>query len=345
MKKNNFNKIFNLLVILLIFPLVVFSTKIVPLPNLINPDSIVISEGQIYITDGENIYIYNMDFTLKKKFGKRGEGPGEFKINPAGIVKLQIYLQSDHILVNNIGRVSFFTRDGIYKNQTNVVSGLNFQPIGKGFVGYTGNKRVKGILYLSINFYDANFKKVKEIYSRKYYVQAHIDFNLIKLGCGNKGRAHYLTYDNKIFIEGENDTIHVFDENGNKIYDIHLDYEKLKITKKHEEVIVKDLCVLFDSSIMRRLIKEKGKFPTYFPARFFSIANGKIYIPTYRKENGKNEFVILDIKGKFIKKTFLPFKDQTLLMPYLYTIYNNTLYQLYDNEDSEAWEVRIAGIN
>ncbi len=280
----NFYKRLNLFVVLLILPVVGFSSKIVPLTNLVRPDSIVIDNQQIYISDGEKIYIYSKNFTLKKKFGKRGEGPGEFKINPAGVIKLQIYVQPDHILINNLGRVSFFTKDGIYKNQINVTSGNNFQPVGKGFVGYMGNKRIKNILYSSINTYDSNFKNIKEIYSREYYVQTHKNFNLIRLGCGNTGRAHYISYDNKIFIEGENDTIHVFDENGNKKYDVHLDYEKLKVSKKHEEAILEDLYALFTGPSMRMLIKEKGKFPTYFPARFFYIADGKIYTPTYKKK-------------------------------------------------------------
>jgi hypothetical protein len=340
----NFYRKLSLLVLLVIFPLVAFSSKIVPLTKLIKPDSIVIDNQQIYITDAENVYIYSKDFTLKKKFGKSGEGPGEFKINPAGVIKLQIYVQPDHLVINNLGRVSFFTKDGIFKNQINVTSGNNFQPVGKGFVGYTGTKRIQNTLYLSINTYNSNFDKIKEIYSREYYVQTHRDFNLIKLGCGNKGRAYYISYDNKIFIEGENDVIHVFDENGNKEYDIHLDYEKLKISKSHKEEILKDIYVLYTGPTMRTLIKEKGKFPTYFPARFFDIADGKIYIPTYKKEAGKNEFVIYDIKGKLLKKVFLPFKDQTLLLPYPYSINDNTFYQLVDNEDTENWEVHITGI-
>ena len=148
----NFYKKFNLFIILLIFPIVVFSSKVVPLPNLINPDSIMIDNDQIYITDMEKICIYSSkDFTLKKKFGKKGEGPGEFKINPAAVAKLQIYVQPDCIIVNNLSRVSFFTKNGSFKNEINVTSGLNFIPIGKKFVGYSGTKRIKNILYLTIN--------------------------------------------------------------------------------------------------------------------------------------------------------------------------------------------------
>lgn len=331
-------------IIFVLVPLAGFSQKTIPLPDLIKPDSIVMDSRHIYITDEGNIYIYGKSFTLEKKFGRRGEGPGEFKINPAGVVKLQIFLRPGEILVNNLGRVSFFTKEGTYKNQLDVTSGRNFVPLGKGYAGYTGDKVIKNTLYLSINLYDGNFKKIKEIYNREYYVQTHKDFDLTRLGSGNKGRAYYLSHGNKLFIQGEGDTICVFDDKGNKAYDIPLEHDKLEISKAQEENILKDLHTLFTGRAMRRLIEEKGKFPKRFPARFFQVDNGKIYLPTFKKKGGKNEFVIYDIKGKFLKKLFLPFQDQTLLLPYPYTIYADTLYQLFDNEDTETWEVHITKI-
>jgi len=324
----------------------VFSTKAVTLPQLIKPDSIMIKNHRLYITDQEKIYIYSdKDFALKKKFGKKGEGPGEFKINTAGVVQLQVYVRPDGIIVNNLGRVSFFSLDGDYKKEINVTSGLNFIPIGKKYVGYSGTKRIKNIQYLTINLYDSNLKKIKEIYSREYYVQTNKNFNLINLGCGNKGRAYYLCYGDKIFIQGENDTIHVFDKDGKKEYDLKLDYEKLKISENQKMDILEEIEILFNSPLMRQLIKEKGKFPRYFPARFFKIADDKIYIPTYKKVDKKNEFVVYSIKGKLLEKIFLPLDDRSLILPYPYTINSNKIYQLVDNPETEEWQLHIIEIS
>ncbi len=325
--------------------MVVFSSKVVPLPTLINPDSILIENDQIYITDMEKICIYSSkDFTLKKKFGKKGEGPGEFRFNPALVSKMRVYVQPDCIIVNNLNRVSFFTKNGSFIKEINVITGLNFIPIGNKFVGYSGTKRIKNILYLTINLHDSNLKKIKEIYSREYYVQTHKDFNLIKLGFGNIGRAYYLCCGDKIFIEGEKDIIHVFDKDGKKEYDINLDFEKLKISEDNKNVFLEDIKTLYTGPLMKRLIKEKGKFPRYFPARFFKIANEKIYIPSYKKRDGKTEFVVYSIKGKLLKKIFLPLKDQTLVLPYPYTISNNKIYQVFDDAETEEWELHITDI-
>ncbi len=331
--------------ILLLFYLSSFhlGAQVVPLPGLINPDSITVDNHYIYITDRETIYIFSVDdFKLKTKFGKEGEGPKEFKINPAGIAKLQIDIQPDTIIVNSNGRVSFFTKDGKYLKEVQISSGNNFKQIGHHYVGYS-TARGSIILFLTINLYDSTFNKLKEIFRKEYYVQANKKFNLVKLGCGNARRAVYTVYNKKVFVEGLENAIHVFDNEGDEEYVIKLDYDRLKVSEKHKKEILEDLFAIYTGPTMQELIKEKGYFPEYFTARIFKIADNKIFIPTYKKQNGKNEFIILDLKGNVKKKIYLPFKDRTLLLAYPYAIKGNKLYQLFDNDETGEWELHITG--
>ncbi|UCH97463.1 MAG: hypothetical protein JSV88_11590 [Candidatus Aminicenantes bacterium] len=319
--------------------------QVVPLPGLINPDSITVDSSHIYITDGETIYIFSVtDFKLKTKFGKKGEGPQEFKINPAGVTKLVIDIQTETIIVNSIGRVSFFTKDGRYLKEVQIVSGNNFKSIGSHYVGYAVSREGK-ILFLTINLYDSTFNKIKEIFRKEYYVQPNKKFNLIKLGWGGARRAIYTVYDEKIFVEGDENVIHVFNKEGNEEYVIKLDYDRLKVSEKHKKEIVEDLYSIYTGPTMQELIKEKGYFPEYFTARIFKIADNKIFVPTYKKQNGKNEFIVLDLKGKVQKKIYLPFKDRQLLLSYPYSIKNSRLYQLFDNEETEEWELHITELD
>ncbi|MGD2090062.1 MAG: hypothetical protein PVH61_28050 [Candidatus Aminicenantes bacterium] len=317
--------------------------EVVPLPGLINPDSITVDNQHIYITDRETIYVFSVvDFKLKKKFGKEGEGPKEFKINPAGIAKLQIDIQPDTIIVNSNSRVSFFTKDGKYLKEVQINSGNNFKKIGHHYVGYSTSREGK-IIYLTINLYDSTFNKLKEIFRKEYYVQANKKFNLVKLGCGNARRAIYTVYSEKIFIEGDENIIHVLNKKGNEEYVIKLDYDRLKVTEKHKKEIVEDLYAIYTGPSIQKLIKEKGYFPEYFTARIFKIADNKIFIPTYKKQNGKNEFIILDLKGNVKEKIYLPLKDRTLLLAYPYAIRGNKLYQLFDNDETGEWEMHVTG--
>jgi len=331
--------------ILLLFCLSSFqlAAQVVPLPGLINPDSITVDDHNIYITDRAVIYIFSaVDFKLKTKFGKEGEGPKEFKINPVGIAKLQIDIHPDTIIVNSNSRVSFFTKDGKYLKEVQINSGNNFKQIGDQYVGYSTSSEGK-ILFLTINLYDSTFSKLKEIFRKEYYVQGNKKFNLVKLGCGNARRAIYTVYNEKIFVEGDENVIHVFNKNGDEEYVIKLDYDRLKVSEEHKNEILEDLYSLYTGPTMQKLIKEKGYFPEYFSARIFKTADNKIFIPTYRKQNDKNEFIILDLKGNVQKKISLPFKDRRLLLPYPYAIKSNKLYQLYDNDETEEWELQITG--
>jgi hypothetical protein len=86
----------------------VLAVKIVPLPQLQKPNTLAVDDNQIYIADGTSLYIYSLkDFSLKKKFGRDGEGPQEFK--------RKIYLiniQHDYIVINSLGKVSYFAKNG-----------------------------------------------------------------------------------------------------------------------------------------------------------------------------------------------------------------------------------------
>jgi hypothetical protein len=104
----------------LIFLGVVFAEKAVSLPTLHNPSEIVIDGKEMVIADYPKVYIYAMsDYTLKKAFGERGQGPGEFYIYDGAqdrkIKGLVTTILPDMLIVNSCGLLSFFSRDGQYK--------------------------------------------------------------------------------------------------------------------------------------------------------------------------------------------------------------------------------------
>jgi len=111
---------------------IVFAGNAVILKDHISPGEILLDDNHLYIVESPAISIYSLkDFKLLKTFGKKGEGPQEFK---GGIT---VDVQGDHILVNSLKRVSFFSKDGKYINEFNVVGGEQFRPLGKkGYVGH-----------------------------------------------------------------------------------------------------------------------------------------------------------------------------------------------------------------
>jgi hypothetical protein len=65
---------------------------------------------------------------------------------------------------------------------------------------------------------------------------------------------------------------------------------------------------------------------------------------TYKTTDDKTQFLIYTTPGKFLGKVFLPVKDMEVRNFCPFTIKNNKLYHLYDNEDTEIWELQITTI-
>ena len=62
---------------------------------------------------------------------------------------------------------------------------------------------------------------------------------------------------------------------------------------------------------------------------------------TYKKKDNESEFVILDMKGKPVKKTFVPLADKNVFESYLYSIHKGKIYQLVENLDKEEYELHV----
>jgi hypothetical protein len=127
MKRNKF-----LCIIFLLLTWPILGMKVVELPDILKPHLIVADKDQLFIVEDTSILVYSLkDFSLLKKFGKRGEGPGELKQFISGID-----IQPDFILVNSIGRLSWFDRSWHFLKQQNDTSmGHNYKIVGKHYAG------------------------------------------------------------------------------------------------------------------------------------------------------------------------------------------------------------------
>jgi hypothetical protein len=99
--------------------------SVIPLHDLVKPWTINVDKARIYITEGSVVYIYGSgDFKLIKKFGRQGEGPGEFKTNARNMgLEIDLFLHPDHLVINSFHRVSLFTRQGEYIKQIDGAAG------------------------------------------------------------------------------------------------------------------------------------------------------------------------------------------------------------------------------
>jgi len=325
-------KIFIILWLLLIVSFA-FAGRVRTIPDIYNPDGIFTSENRLAITEGTTVYLYSLpDLKHIKTFGKKGEGPQEFK---GGIDSID--MQTDRMVVSSPNKVSFYTKDGEYKKEIKATSGYSsrYTPLGKGFVG-NGFAFEKKIVYQTINLYDAALTKVKEIYRKESDIQRRKEIKFFT------SAYDFQTCDNKVFIAGfENFTIAVVDHEGNTLNPIKKDYQRLKFSDHHKRQVYEFVKSNPETKARFESIKKNLIFPSYLPAiRYIYADNHMIYIQTYRMEDEKTEFYVLDLNGKIVKKVFLPIINENIVETYPLSIMGGNAYQLIENE-AEKWDLYI----
>jgi hypothetical protein len=337
--KRSMNKLY-FLVFIIFLSVSVSAKKVATFPDLKNPNQLYLDDSRIYMVDDTFIYIYSSkDYSFIKRFGKRGEGPEEFKLSANETPFLSIC--DDHLQAISTGRVSFFTKDGKFIKVLTTIEGDIFQKIGNSYVGW---KRIKdnNIQYELINLYDSSFKKIKEISRRESGIQpGKRKINPLTWFVNN-----FQVYKDKIFIDKKEFTIFVFNEKGEKLYDINLESEKMRINDEMRKRILHYYEVESPYWKIRwPRLKSWFVFSEFFPiVRNFQVVDDKIYINTFLEKNDKSGFIILDLQGKVLKKTLLPLKKESFFVIYPFFIKNNKLYQVLFNDKVEEWELHVEEI-
>jgi hypothetical protein len=337
-----------LLLFLISITMPLFPGKVAVLNQLKKPSGFYINSDHLYIIEFPLIYVHSLkDYRLIKKFGNQGEGPGEF------IRYARLHFHPDYYIIQSQTRFSYFTKDWKYIKdmKTPITFDRGAKQMGDQWVvshtvpGKDDAKQTD----LTVNIYDADFKKIKEVYRQKYYFQVGKPINGIYLAeMGRRMGIRFSVCDNKIFIEGEdgeNGNIYVYDSNGQQIDTLHHEFEKLKVTKEHKKA-VEDYYVLRRRRLFA-IVKARGwlYWPDFFPAvHYQSVVDNKIHVIPYKKKKGKNQLFIFNLKGELLKQVDFPVKEETMFSFYPNTIKNGKLYQLLENENEE-WELHVTDIH
>lgn len=318
-----------------------FAEKIATFADFNKPGLIVVDDRQIFVIEDTTIFIYSpKDFSLVKKFGKKGEGPQEFQ--PMFGAPVRVKLQPDYILVNSLGKLSYFTRKGEYikelKHAIGAGAGELF-PMGDGFAA-AGFAQADNTFFITVEIYDSELKKIKEIHRMSMPMRGQ------KFKALEKAILMQASPD-KIYVAGDSDfVIDVFGKTGKKLYIIKEEYDNIKFTDLHEKEIMDWFKTNPNTRQFFDQIKNSIQFPSSFQAVRSLVPTGqKLYVQTFLRKDNKTEFYIFDNKGKLLKKVWLPIRIHIAVeQNQLFTISDGKLYQLIENEDDENWELHIEKI-
>lgn len=327
--------------IVMLLTVFVLPAEKVVMEQLLNPGGFYIDTDRMYVIEGVDISIYSLkDFTLMKKFGKKGEGPDEFLASPQ-TGGLAMFVLPDSLMINSQGKISFFTKDGKFVKALKTTKQIGvFLPLKDQYAAMTFAVQDE-LLYATFNIYDSNFEKVKEFYRQKNFYQHRQGGKMNPL----LGMPFiYTDGDDLIIIQTylKGDML-VYNGKGEKIRTISYDYEPVKVTDENKKAILHFYQT--DPRIRDNwpILKDRIEFPATFPEiEQIEIDLGKIYARTNRMKDDKNQFIIFDLKtGKYIKDVYLPFARKSVLEPYPFAIKDNKFYQMVENLDTEKWELLI----
>lgn len=317
-----------------LFSQIGLAEKVADLPDIMKPtDSMLVHDGRLYLTEDATVFIYSLsDYKLIKKFGKKGEGPQEFKHTP------EIIPLKDKLQMNTRGKMSYYTKDGEFINERRVTSSMVFRllPLKEGFIGL-GFDVDKNILYRSLNFYDKDLNKSKQIY--------RVKFREVRGAQEIPGPTMaYEIVNDKIFVINSYEfEFDILDQSGNKIKSIKKDHKRRPFTKEDETKIHEILKLMMGQAYEAR--KAFIKLPSdYWPAIMAMLTDGeKVYIPTWHIKDEKIQFFIYDADGNEIKNIYIPFVFRDAYRPFPFRVADGKLYQVIENEDEE-WELHISKI-
>lgn len=312
----------------------IYAEKLADL-DVLQPRSIAIEGDRLYITTRSTIYLYSTkNFKQISTFGKRGEGPGEFKWIP------RLRVGPDILVMEDIGKIMLFSVDGVFQKDIKHPGQVkDVYPIGKQFTGVQDhiNNETQKTRRL-FNLYDGELNVITTYYKGEEedlpnYRAAKMKYLAVQ---------HYRTptvSNHRIYLPDTSKGffIAVFDDAGKKLYDIKKESPKKKITKKFKSDFMDALKA--GPNWERTKDKVEVVFPEFYPAfNDMTVNGGKLYVYPFQEQKKKTvDLLVLDLKGKLLKKTRVPNQPHG-------AIAGETFYYLVENETKEQWELHAVEI-
>ena len=311
--------------------------KISSLDKILRPRTLLIDGDRAYITERECIHIVSLvTGEILKTFGKRGEGPGEFKSTPL------IRMYERGLVADSWGKVLFFDRDGNYQSEFRhqFTHETGIIPLNGTYAAQKSDfpeKEQKASQEFGI--YDASFKLIRKIWN----APSPGDIFILS-GSGKqpfpmiRDRIYMDAIDGKIYISDSRKGFYfrIFDEHGYPAGDIFVRLEPVKVNAEYKARMLEQLTR--ESWWGKLKDKLDPVFPEFFPEiRFFTLSGRQIFVETYIDNGDRRLFRIYNVDTKKMSEAYLPAASDLTVKRY--DFHKGYYYFLRENEDDETWEL------
>jgi hypothetical protein len=305
----------------------------IPLPSLEKPEAIVMNDAYVAVADGTSVKLFDgRTFRLIRTIGREGQGPGEFQdfTHPQ--------LLRDHVLVSSTNKISYFTYGGeLIKEKKHDLMASNVLAIKDKYVAFVIIRPVDRSedFQLAYNLYDSDFRKIRELHRGEWLIKK------------NRRRGFFEIFfyetceDNIVLAHRQGFVIEVLDAKGNVVHTIKPEFQPIPFTGKDKEKVIQYWRE--ERGYNREQVESLEKrtdFPDHYPPLLTGrVADGKIYAVTYRRDDGRQECLIYELNGRFIKQTWLVLTMAAPNSAGPFAIRGNTLYQLIYDEKDSVWKL------
>ncbi len=296
-------KILFILLIFLFFINSIESSVILKLDIYKSIPEIIVKNGYLYAYTFLPVYppellIYSMKKNkLIKSIIRRGAGPGEFRF--PGEKLIDLFFDKDKMIVSTNSKMVFYTLKGDFLYEKKFPVNVDRVILcGNMYVGIyviaIDNKR----LYKSVNLLNNGFVKIKELYKKRIFYPPTLR--------AIKGPLLLKCYNQNIFISDSDNGIQIneYNQKGNKIKTIKINYKREKINQEDKRRILEFFEKDFGTTYFKKII-----FPTYYPGfKKIYFFRSRILVLRYHSDiEGKQKFILSDYNGNVLRRFYLPF--------------------------------------
>jgi hypothetical protein len=287
------------------------------------------SEGDIYLSTGEQIFEFDKTGKFTQTIGRRGQGPGEYqsasglRITDSGQLSFFdaenakfLFLSPNGTLNKEIKKTArVFTYLGIYLDNGNFL------------LRERQDDPKKGIRTFQYALLDKNFEKIKNL-QPSFWLEIPY-FEPSKISLLGYSMSHGISND-KIFVSSnvkEDLEIEVYSFQGDLLKKVRKDTERLKVSNEYKEKVIKR----WKSSRAWEEwnLKNKHYFPDFYPPfkDFWVDDQARILVETYEQGERPDEVLlqIFNPEGIFIGTKYL---KEAIARKFK----NNRLYNVYKKE-------------
>lgn len=298
------------------------------LEESMKPLFIAVNDTYCFIGERFSIFQYSLkDFKLIKKFGGKGQGPGEFP------VILDIHTTPRHLIISSLSRVYIYSKDGefISEKKTRAWS-TRFDMAGGQFLGMDSIEENK-TGYDTINLLNGNLDKEKELYRYKKALQSSGSINPLAPD------PYFGFIGEKILISTKDDRILLFNNKGVKEGEIKLNLEKQPVHSKFKKSYHDSFKKNPRRRMLYKMIKNRIVMPEFFPGiQFTRVDSNLIYIVTFQQKDKKYLCLVLKSNGKELKRAWIPLPPVGSFS-HPFTFYKGSYYRLKDDLEREKWMI------